>query len=132
MNAPLNDKLDNTRCLSFEGASRRTVMYRLPSCRTLVTSPFVARLPVARTATYACAVNVESFDERSGGIGEIDDVPDRPIASRRSSGPVAWLKDTNHSPAVVALLARGDGLIAEDDGLFVVAELGVCPRDVAQ
>jgi len=43
-------------------------------------------------------VNVESFDERSGGIGEIDEVPDRPAELRRSSGPMAWLKDTNHSP----------------------------------
>jgi adenylate cyclase len=51
-------------------------------------------------------VNVESFDERSGGIGEIDEVPDRPAEFRRSSGPMAWLKDTNHSPAVIAFLRR--------------------------
>jgi class 3 adenylate cyclase len=81
-------------------------MRRLPACHTLVTCPFVARLPVARSATYACAVNVESFDERSGGIGEIDEVPDRPAELRRSSGPMAWLKDTNHSPAVIAFLRR--------------------------
>src|SRR5258708_8210642 len=87
-------------------AWRRTVMRRLPACHTLVTCSFVARLPVARSATYACAVNVESFDERSGGIGEIDEVQDRPIESRRSSGQVAWLKDTNHSPAVIAFLRR--------------------------
>jgi class 3 adenylate cyclase len=51
-------------------------------------------------------VNVESFDERSGGIGEIDGVPDRPAPPQRSSGPMAWLKDTNHSPAVIAFLRR--------------------------
>src|SRR5258708_40096767 len=87
-------------------AWRRTVMRRLPACHTLVTCSFVAQLPGARSATYACAVNVESFDERSGGIGEIDGLPARPAEARRSSGPVAWLKDTNHSPAVVAFLRR--------------------------
>jgi class 3 adenylate cyclase len=81
-------------------------MHRLPTWRTLVTSPFATRLPVARSATYACAVNVESFDERSGGIGEVDEVPDRPTESRRPSGPMAWLKDSNHSPAVIAFLRR--------------------------
>ncbi len=81
-------------------------MYRLSTRHTLVTSRFITRLPVARTAIYACAVNVESFDERSGDIGEIDEVLDRPVASPRSSGPRAWLKDTNHSPAVVAFLRR--------------------------
>jgi adenylate cyclase len=51
-------------------------------------------------------VNVESFDERSGGIGEIDEMPARPAESRRSSGPMAWLKGTNHSPAVIGFLRR--------------------------
>jgi class 3 adenylate cyclase len=51
-------------------------------------------------------VNVESFDERSGGIGEIDEVPDRPVPAPRSSRPMGWLKDTNHSPAVIAFLRR--------------------------
>ena len=51
-------------------------------------------------------MNVESFDERSGGIGEIDEVPERPAQSLRSSGPMAWLKDTNHSPAVISFLRR--------------------------
>jgi adenylate cyclase len=59
-------------------------------------------------------VNVESFDERSGGIGEIEAVPDRPIESRRSSGPVAWLKDTNHSPAVIAFLRRARRVLPGD------------------
>jgi class 3 adenylate cyclase len=51
-------------------------------------------------------VNVESFDERSGGIGEIDEVPDAPARPPRSSGPMGWLKETNHSPAVIAFLRR--------------------------
>ena len=88
------------------GAWQRTVIYRLPMCHTRVTRPFVTGLPVAISATYACAVNVESFDERCGDIGEIDEVPDRPVELRRSSGPRAWLKDTNHSPAVIAFLRR--------------------------
>ena len=83
----------------------RTVMHRQPACHTPVTSRLTLDCRVARSATYACAVNVESFDERSGGIGEIDEVPDRP-ARARSSGPMAWLKDTNHSPAVIAFLRR--------------------------
>jgi class 3 adenylate cyclase len=51
-------------------------------------------------------VNVESFDERSGGVEEIDEMPDRPAPPPRSSGPVGWLKSTNHSPAVIAFLRR--------------------------
>jgi adenylate cyclase len=70
------------------------------------TWPNQDRLPVARTATYACAVDVESFDERSGGIGEIDRKPEPPAGPRRSSGPMGWLKNTNRSPAVIAFLRR--------------------------
>jgi adenylate cyclase len=51
-------------------------------------------------------VNVESFDERSGDVGEIDKVLDRPSRPPRSSGPMGWLRDTNHSPAVIAFLRR--------------------------
>jgi class 3 adenylate cyclase len=40
------------------------------------------------------------------GIGEIDGVLDRPAPPQQSSGPMAWLKDTNHSPAVIAFLRR--------------------------
>ncbi|MGV0792144.1 adenylate/guanylate cyclase domain-containing protein [Mycolicibacterium sp. XJ1819] len=39
-------------------------------------------------------MDVESFDERSGSIGE------------RSLGPLSWLKNTNHHPAVIAFLRR--------------------------
>ena len=38
-------------------------------------------------------MDVESFDERSG-------------QSQRSSGPIAWLKNTNHSPGVIAFIKR--------------------------
>jgi class 3 adenylate cyclase len=51
-------------------------------------------------------VNVESFDERSGGVEEIDEMPDRPAPPPRSPGRVGWLKSTNHSPAVIAFLRR--------------------------
>jgi class 3 adenylate cyclase len=51
-------------------------------------------------------VNVESFDERSGGVEEIDEMPDRLAPPPRSSGPIGWLKDTNHSPTVIAFLRR--------------------------
>ncbi|KUI00977.1 guanylate cyclase [Mycobacterium sp. IS-3022] len=51
-------------------------------------------------------MDVESFDERSGGIGEIEQGPDRAQRSGRSLAPMAWLKDTNHSPSVIALLRR--------------------------
>jgi class 3 adenylate cyclase len=63
-------------------------------------------LPVPNSAAYPGGVNVESFDERSGGIGEIDQEPQRPAQPPRSSAPMRWLKDTNHSPAVVAFLRR--------------------------
>ena len=38
-------------------------------------------------------MDVESFDERSG-------------QSQRSSGPIAWLKNTNHNPGVIAFIKR--------------------------
>jgi adenylate cyclase len=51
-------------------------------------------------------VDVESFDERSGGIGEVERELERPAEPRRPSGPMDWLKDTNHSPGVIAFLRR--------------------------
>jgi adenylate cyclase len=51
-------------------------------------------------------VNVESFDERSGRIGEVEQVPDRSVQPKPSSGPLGWLKKTNHSPGVVAFVKR--------------------------
>jgi adenylate cyclase len=51
-------------------------------------------------------VNVESFDERSGGVEEIDEAPDRPAPPSPSSGPMGWLKDTNRNQAVIAFLRR--------------------------
>jgi class 3 adenylate cyclase len=78
-------------------------------------------------------VNVESFDERSGGIGEIDEAPDRPAAPR-SSGAMGWLKNTNHSPSVIAFLRRARRALPGDpdfgDPLSVDGEGG--PRAAAR
>jgi class 3 adenylate cyclase len=51
-------------------------------------------------------VDVESFDERSGLIGKIDHVPDRPVSPQRRTGPRERLRSTNHSPGVVAFIRR--------------------------
>jgi class 3 adenylate cyclase len=51
-------------------------------------------------------VDVESFDERSGRVGEIEQVPDRSAQPQRSTGPLGWLKNTNHSPGVIAFVKR--------------------------
>jgi class 3 adenylate cyclase len=51
-------------------------------------------------------VDADAFDERSGGIGEIDRKPERQAEPRRSSGPMEWLKNSNRSPAVIAFLRR--------------------------
>ncbi|WP_018599692.1 adenylate/guanylate cyclase domain-containing protein [Mycobacterium sp. 155] len=69
----------------------------------------------------------ESFDERSGRNGEIDQVPDRSGPVLDLSGPLSWLQRTNHSPALVALVRRvrralpgdpdfGDPLSASGEG----------------
>ncbi|MGK2902286.1 MAG: adenylate/guanylate cyclase domain-containing protein [Mycobacterium sp.] len=68
-------------------------------------------------------MDVESFDERSGGTGELDssDAPPRP------TGPLRWLTATNHNANVVAMIRRarralpgdpefGDPLSAAGDG----------------
>ena len=67
-------------------------------------------------------------------LGEVDGSPDhRPDPSpQRSSGPAAWLEDTNHSPGVIAFLRRarrafpgdpyfGDRLSTTGSGGFEVA-----------
>ena len=51
-------------------------------------------------------MDVESFDERSGPIREIDQAPDRPAAPQRATGAREWLRNTNHSPGVVAFIRR--------------------------
>jgi adenylate cyclase len=48
-------------------------------------------------------VDVESFEERSDGIGEIG-ASHYPAPT--SSGPLAWLQSTNHSPAVIDFVRR--------------------------
>jgi adenylate cyclase len=74
-------------------------------------------------------VDVESFEERSGGL---DDAPPDAGAGRTDSGygakgPLGWLKATNHSPGVVAFVRRarqtlpgdpdfGDPLSASGEG----------------
>ncbi len=51
-------------------------------------------------------MDVESFDGRSGPIDETDQAPDRSAAPERSPRPRAWLRNTNHSPGVVAFIRR--------------------------
>jgi adenylate cyclase len=51
-------------------------------------------------------VNVESFEERSGRNGEIDQVPDPAVSSGGSSGPGGWLRRTNHSPGLINFVKR--------------------------
>jgi adenylate cyclase len=48
-------------------------------------------------------VDVESFEERSDGIGEIGASQ---YATPTSSGPLAWLRNTNHSPSVIDFVRR--------------------------
>jgi class 3 adenylate cyclase len=50
------------------------------------------------------AVNVESFEERSGR--ELDQAPASPAPADRHAGPLGWLHRTNHDPGVVALVRR--------------------------
>src|SRR3954466_9849056 len=50
-------------------------------------------------------MDVESFDGRSGAIGEIDQAPDRSAPARRG-GPLHWFRNTNHSPGVVGFTRR--------------------------
>lgn len=51
-------------------------------------------------------MDVESFDERSGAIGEIDQAPDRSASAQRGPGRWRPLRDTNHNPRVVAFIRR--------------------------
>lgn len=48
-------------------------------------------------------MDVESFEERSDGIDEIG-APE--YSAPTSSGPLAWLRSTNHSPAVIDFVRR--------------------------
>ncbi|MHC9294743.1 adenylate/guanylate cyclase domain-containing protein [Mycobacterium sp. LTG2003] len=52
-------------------------------------------------------MNGESFDERSGRVGEIEELPQgRPVQPRGLPGPLGWLQRTNHSPAVIGMVRR--------------------------
>ncbi|MFY1621192.1 adenylate/guanylate cyclase domain-containing protein [Micromonospora sp. WMMD736] len=48
-------------------------------------------------------MDVESFDERSGPVGEIG-----------SSGPLGWLRKTNQSPSVIAFVKRARRVLPGD------------------
>ncbi|OBJ43624.1 guanylate cyclase [Mycolicibacterium mucogenicum] len=48
-------------------------------------------------------MEVESFEERSDGVGEIGPASQ---AGPGSSGPLGWLQNTNHSPAVIGFIRR--------------------------
>jgi adenylate cyclase len=51
-------------------------------------------------------VDGESFGERSGRVGDTEQVPDRPAGSDRIPSPIGWLKQTNHSPGLISLIKR--------------------------
>src|SRR4051794_23468006 len=51
-------------------------------------------------------MDVESFDERSGAIGEIDQAPDLSASAQRGAGRWRSLRDSNHNPRVVAFIRR--------------------------
>ncbi len=65
-----------------------------------------AYLLVERTDIYPCAMDVESFGERSGTSADVDQIADRPANARSAPGPRMWLRRTNHSPGVVAFIRR--------------------------
>jgi len=76
-------------------------------------------------------VDVESFEERSDGVGEFgvdEGVPPT------SSGPLGWLRNTNHSPAVINFVRRARRTLPGDpefgDPLSTAGEGG--PRAVAR
>jgi adenylate cyclase len=70
-------------------------------------------------------VEVESFEERSDGVGEIG-APEGVTSG--SSGPLGWLQNTNHSPAVIAFIRRARRALPGDpdfgDPLSVAGEGG--------
>jgi class 3 adenylate cyclase len=51
-------------------------------------------------------VEVETFDEGSGAVDELDRESDQPAEDRRSGGPLRWLKGRNQNPKVIAFLRR--------------------------
>jgi adenylate cyclase len=72
-------------------------------------------------------VDGESFDERSGRNGEIDQVPGRSGPAQDLSGPLGWMQRTNHNASLIALVRRvrkalpgdpdfGDPLSASGEG----------------
>lgn len=76
-------------------------------------------------------MDVESFEERSDGVGEIGVAQ---YVAPSSSGPLAWLRNTNHSAAVVDFVRRARRSLPGDpefgDPLSTAGEGG--PRAVAR
>lgn len=76
-------------------------------------------------------MDVESFEERSDGIGEIGASQ---YGAPTSSGPLAWLQNTNHRPAVIDFVRRARRSLPGDpefgDPLSTAGEGG--PRAVAR
>jgi len=54
-------------------------------------------------------VDVESFEKRYGGHGQ-----ERGDPGLGSGGPLGWLKNTNHSPAVIAFIKRARRVLPGD------------------
>lgn len=75
-------------------------------------------------------MDVESFEERSGGTGEIE----RSDAPYRQPGPFGWLTATNHNANVIALIRRARRALPGDpefgDPLSAAGEGG--PRAAAR
>ncbi|MGK2869963.1 MAG: adenylate/guanylate cyclase domain-containing protein [Mycobacterium sp.] len=75
-------------------------------------------------------MDVESFDERSGGTGEL--VP--PDVPHRLPGPLGWLSATNHNANVIAMIRRARRALPGDpefgDPLSAAGEGG--PRAAAR
>lgn len=75
-------------------------------------------------------MDVESFDERSGGTGEIE----RSAAPYRQPGPLGWLTATNHNANVIAMIRRARRALPGDpefgDPLSAAGEGG--PRAAAR
>jgi adenylate cyclase len=77
-------------------------------------------------------MELEPFDQGSGGLEEIDGRPDRTPASRNSPVSVykaaAWLRDINRSPGIVALIRRARRALPGDpdfgDPLSITGEGG--------
>jgi class 3 adenylate cyclase len=64
--------------------------------------------PVSEAPSTLTRVDVEPFGDRSGRLGEVDETPDHRMvdSSGQKQGSTSWLKDTNHSPGLIAFIRR--------------------------